>query len=277
MKKFKIIKSSGFTEDYSPEKLKRSLALSGLHSHETEDVINTIESHLEKVDEGTTEEIFKKARDVIYKKSHLAGLKYSLKAAILDLGPTGFVFERFIAKALTYQGFNTKVDLIYPGKCVNHEIDLVAQKDHYILLGECKFHNIPNVKNDLKTALYVKARMDDVRDNPKNQFNDFYLISNTSFSKDAIAYAKCSGLKLIGFNFPEERNLYSMIEENHLYPITSLLHVKKNDIQLLLEQGIILCKDLCEHTEILSRLGYSDADIDKILRDFMAVCDWKPR
>lgn len=276
-KKFKIIKSSGLSEDYSSEKLKRSLHLSGLEPHESEDVLSSIETEFSKEEEKaeqTSEQIFKKARDIVYKKSHLAGLKYSLKAAILDLGPTGFVFERFIAKALEYQGYKTKVDLILKGRCVNHEVDIFAENAETIILGECKFHNIPNVKNDLKTALYVKARMDDLKENAENKFNDFYLISNTSFSKDAIQYARCSGLRLIGFNYPEKKNLYALIEENYLYPITSLIHLKKSDITMLLDKGIIICKDLCDRVDELYALGYKREDAEKILADFKRISNW---
>jgi len=276
-KKLKIIKSSGLSEEYSPEKLMRSLHLSGLAPSESEEVLTKVETEIIKDDgkaEETTEQIFKKAREIVYKKSHLAGLKYSLKAAILDLGPTGFIFERFIAMALEYQGYKTKVDIILKGHCVNHEVDIYAKNSDSVILGECKFHNIPNVKNDLKTALYVKARMDDLKENKENKFNEFYLISNTSFSKDAIQYAHCSGLRLIGFNYPEKKNLYDLIEENYLYPITSLIHLKKSDITMLLDKGIIICKDLCEKVDELYALGYKREDAERILADFKRISNW---
>ena len=50
-------------------------------------------------------------------------------------------------------------------------------------------NKIDDIKNDLKTVLYVKARMDDLRMVKENNFNDFFLVSNTSFSKDAIKFA----------------------------------------------------------------------------------------
>lgn len=276
MSKFKVVKSSGLTEEYSPEKLKRSLKLSGLSPEHFEEIVSTVEAELarEKAKE-TTEHIFKKARDIVYKKSHLAGLKYSLKAAILDLGPTGYIFEKFIAKALEHQGYETKVGTIMKGRCVNHEVDIYAKNHHRILLGECKFHNIHNIKNDMKTALYVKARMDDLRENKENVFDDFHLISNTAFSTDAIQYAKCTGLKLVGYNSPEDKNLYEMIEESQLYPITILMSLKKSDVKYLLEKGIIVCKDLCENIHELGALGYTTEEADKILCDFKKISNWR--
>ncbi len=270
MKKIKVIKSSGVAEEYSPVKLKRSLERSGLKPPESEEIVSTIESELNK-EEESTEHIFKKTRDVVFKKSHLAGFKYSLKGAILEMGPTGFIFERFIAKALSYEGYQTKTDTLFKGFCVDHEVDIHAKSTNQILLGECKFHNVPNIKNDLKTALYVKARMDDLKKNPDNHFDDFFLISNTAFSREAITYAKCSGLKLIGFNYPEDKNLYQMIEENFLYPITSLVRLKRSDINTLLDKGIILCKELCEHPQELHHLGYSYLETENILSVFKHI------
>jgi hypothetical protein len=130
------------------------------------------------------------------------------------------------------------------------------------LLAECKFHNHQETKNDLKIALYVKARMDDLKSHPSNQFDDFYLISNTSFSKDAIQYAACSNLMLLGYNYPFKKNLYQLIEEYHLYPITCIPWIKKNDMVELLESNVILVKDLTQNPNILIKMGYDQNLVD---------------
>jgi len=59
-----------------------------------------------------------------------------LKKAILQLGPTGYPFERFVGELLKYQGYEAKVGQIVQGNCVQHEVDVVAKKgDTVFLLG----------------------------------------------------------------------------------------------------------------------------------------------
>ena len=61
-------------------------------------------------------------------------------------------------------------------------------------LIECKSHNRFGIKNDIKTALYVKARWDDLKEGPDGKkVESFVLASNTSFTKDALVYAEGTG------------------------------------------------------------------------------------
>ena len=47
-----------------------------------------------------------------------------LKQAIMELGPSGFPFEQFVAELLKCRGYQIKVGVIVEGHCVNHEIDV---------------------------------------------------------------------------------------------------------------------------------------------------------
>lgn len=255
-----IKKSSGKLERFSDEKIKKSLRFAGLVTDETDEITKELKDKISS-DNLSTEDIFNRTKEIVFKKSHIAGYKYSLKNAIMELGPEGFVFEKFIARALEAEGFKVNLDLQMEGHCVTHEVDIKAQKNDYTLLAECKFHNSQEIKNDLKVALYVKARMDDLKENKENIFNDFYLISNTSFSKEAIKYAECSGVKFIGFNYPIERNLYQMIEEDKHYPITCIPWLRKEDVKDLLSKNIILTHDLYANLFLLKKLGYHENEI----------------
>lgn len=256
-----IKKKSGLIENYSKEKLKKSMTRIGLEEKISEEITKEIEESLTP-DNLDTEKIYDKTQEMLYKRSHIACFKYSLRSAILALGPSGFVFEKYIAKALEEEGYTSETNLYYEGCCVRHEVDLKATRNGYTLLGECKFHNNQDTKNDLKTVLYVKARMDDLHSNSKNQFNDFFLISNTSFSSDAIKYSKCAGLKLLGFNYPEEENLYKLLERNMHYPITSIPWLKKSDINFLFDHNIILIHDLYKNLNLLELRNYKKEEIE---------------
>lgn len=255
-----IRKSSGKLEKFSPEKLKKSLKYTGLKSLELDEISEQVKESVNS-ENLSTEVVFNRTKEIVFKKSHIAGYKYSLKYAIMELGPEGFIFEKFIAKNLEAEGYEVTIDQIMNGRCVEHEVDIKAQKGNYALLAECKFHNSQEIKNDLKVALYVKARMVDLKENDNNKFNDFFLVSNTAFSKDAIKYAECSGLKLLGFNYPYDRNLYQMIEEDKHYPITCIPWLRKEDRKELLSKDIILTHDLYANIGILKKFGYHENEI----------------
>ncbi|GAI02479.1 unnamed protein product, partial [marine sediment metagenome] len=59
----------------------------------------------------------------------------------MDMGPEGFVFEKYIAKILREYGFITEVGRILNGHCVNHEVDVIAKKENQVCMIECKYHN----------------------------------------------------------------------------------------------------------------------------------------
>lgn len=266
--KTNVKKSTGHFEKYSPEKIKKSLERSGLNADELRSVQSELESTLTE-QEISTNEIFDTTKELIFKKSHFfAGVKYSLKNAILLLGPNGFVFEQFLAKALAKDGYQTKTNIIMQGRCIQHEIDISAIRADYQMLIESKFHNDQEIKNDLKTVLYVKARMDDLRSFAENKFDDFYLVSNTSFSKDAIKFAECSQLKLLGFNYPLEKTLYQLIEDGHHYPITCLPWIKKSDLKVFFEKNILTLHELYASSNLLTELNYSSELKNEFIKNY---------
>ena len=62
-----------------------------------------------------------------------------------------------------------------------------------------KFHNELGMKSDLKVALYVKARVDDLKkhkaERGERPIDEGWIITNTKFSKMAVQYANCNGMK----------------------------------------------------------------------------------
>src|SRR6185503_5142356 len=108
---------------------------------------------------------------------------------------------------------------------------------------EAKFHNDPGGKTDIKDALYVKARYDDLRAAPlaSQKVDEGWLVTNTRFTRNAIHYAQCSGLTLLGWDYPSNRGLFTMIETARVHPLTCLTTLSQGEKQRLLEQKIVLC------------------------------------
>lgn len=257
-KQITIIKANGNQEAFEPEKLRSSLLHSGATQEETEDVLGHILPEL--YDGMTTEEIYKHAFSLLDKKDKPVARSYSLRRAVMDLGPSGFPFEDFIAEILRSKGLECETRQTVLGACVPHEIDVVAYNDKKLIMVEAKFHNQLGTKSDLKVALYMKARFDDLS---KNVFDyggkgrhvtDSWLMTNTKFSSAAIHYGVCNNLTMIGWNYPEKGNLRDMIESEALHPLTCLVTLSKDEKKTILESGTVLCKDLKNNPEILTKL-----------------------
>ena len=173
--------------------------------------------------------------------------KYSLKRAIMHLGPGGFYFERYMAAVLKAYGYQTKYNQFLMGKCTEHEVDIVAEREGKKYMIECKFHTNPGRKSDLKVALYVYARFLDLKD--KNKFTEPVLITNTRFTSEAIKYSKCMGTKVIGWHYPRgKESLEHYIESKKLYPVTVLTSLTGHLSRRFREVNIVLASDLLKFT-----------------------------
>lgn len=259
----KILKSTGLPEIFSKKKLLHSLVRTGLPKRQCESIAEEVS---QDICEGQkTSEIYRKTLRLVRERSPLAGIQYSLKRAIFELGPTGHHFEEFVAKYFEELGYKTKTCQTLKGKWVNHEIDVVAVNHQEKFYVECKFHNRMGIKNDIKIALYVKARWDDLKAGTAGiGLSGFYLASNTAFSQDAIKYAKGTGLRLLGVNAPTDTSFLDHIKELRLYPITSLKSLNKHAKRFLIEDGFILAKDLRGQEEMLYKMGFSELEVRNI-------------
>lgn len=264
--KYPIIKSSGSTEYFSASKLQRSLKHAGLRPKDCKIIGQEV---AQKIKSGcTTRDIFKHTVKLIHKKSPIAATHYSLKKSLLELGPTGYEFEYFASKYFNAIGYTTYVGIVLQGEFVRHEVDIVASKPNFQAYVECKFHNNSGRKNDIKTALYVKARWEDLKRGPDGKYlREYFIVSNTAFTQDAIVYANGVGLTLLGVNAPEEESFLDKIKKHKLYPITSLKRLKKSYCQELLLKKIVLCSDLLKEKDHLLKMGMSEEEIRALYND----------
>tara|TARA_R110001599_G_scaffold19503_2_gene74633 strand:+ start:27394 stop:28233 length:840 start_codon:yes stop_codon:yes gene_type:complete len=271
-----IKKASGEKAPFEPEKLRNSLHKAGATRDLIDDIVQKVESQFKE--EVSTTKIYRLAFSLLKAhSSELAG-KYHLKRAIMELGPSGYPFERYIAKILKAQGYQTQVGVMVQGKCVMHEVDVIAEKDDHHFMIECKFHNRPGTKSDVKVPLYIRSRFEDVRtqwiDLPghKAKFHQGWVVTNTKFTRDAIDYGKCSGMSLMGWDYPANGSLNERINLSGLHPLTCLTTLTKKEKSLLLNESIVLCKEICERPEVLSVLGLSTKRTEKVLEEAHGIC-----
>lgn len=273
-RKFQIYKADGRVESYSRSKLYNSLRRSGLSNRQASIITDKV-GH--EIGEGSkTRDIYQKTMRLVKEHSPVAAVQYSLKRSIFELGPTGFHFEKFVARYFQELGFSTQTCLTLKGKWVKHEVDVLAVKSGKRYFVECKFHNHKGLKNDIKVALYVKARWEDLKEGPEGKNLDgFYLASNTAFTLDAITYAQGTGLNLLGVNAPLEESFLEKIKKMNLYPITSLRRLNKHMKSVLISQNLLVAKDLPQNLNLLLKLGLNENEINSILTEIELLKDSK--
>lgn len=271
MKNLIITKASGQRATFDIEKLRESLRRSHAEELTIDQIVSQIMSQLY---EGiSTKKIYQIAFSLLKKKTKGFAAKYKLRRAIMELGPSGFPFEKYVAEILKSQGYRVKLGQIMPGHCVNHEIDIIAEKSDQLLIIECKYHNSQNYTCNVRIPLYIQARFLDLEKNldpneirTKNKYQG-WLITNTKFSSDAIKYSQCSGLHLLGWDFPAKNSLSKQVEVAGLYPLTCLTMLTQREKQILLERRIVLCREIKENPNLLSMQSISEARKAQIMQE----------
>jgi Restriction endonuclease len=273
---FYITKTSGKKEKFDKDKFKISLQKAGAD----EATLKIITDKLEKqTNIQTTQDIYNFALQELKKIKRPLAAKYNIKQALFQLGPTGYPFEHFIAQIFQNKGYSTQTGIVIKGICVDHEVDLVAHKNNHHILAECKFHNDPRLKTNVKVTLYVKARFIDIENYLKKteqhtkEFYESWVITNTKFTTQAIQYARCNKINLLGWDYPRKENLADLINAYNLFPITvltSLNNIQKNE---LIKKGFVLCRDVRKYAQALESIELNKQQIDEIIAESEGVCE----
>lgn len=271
-----VTKASGEVSPFSEEKLRHSLQAAGATKQQVDFIIKEIFNRLY---EGMpTKKIYKMAFNLLKDGSKHLAARYHLKQAIMELGPSGFPFERFIAEILNHQGYSTMVGQFVQGKCIMHEIDVIAEKEDVINMLECKFHNQPGKFNDLQIPLYVQSRFKDVESqwlstlSHKGKKHLGWVVSNTRFSSAGIQYANCAGLKLLGWDYPFHHGLKDQIDALGLYPVTCLTTLTHLEKKSLLNANIVLCKEIYNNRQLLLDSGVKPSRIYSVMKEAEQLC-----
>ena len=271
-REIQVTTASGEKADFSPDKITRSLRKSGAGEETIREILNTISAEI--YPGMSTKKIFKRAFELLQKRDGLQASRYKLKKAIYELGPTGFPFERFVAAIYEHLGYQVEVGKILQGKCVTHEIDVVAIKNRQKLLIECKFHSEPGRKCNVKVPLYIDSRFRDIQEFPiqNNEFNhEVWIVTNTRFTSDALTYAKCVGLNMLSWDTPKKHGLKDILDQSGLYPITVSILLSQREKQFLLNRDIVLCRDIIRDDFYLDQLEISDKRKQNILNEMLQL------
>jgi hypothetical protein len=265
-----VIKRNGETAFFDTQKLKQALQNAGASALDQERIAKLVET---KIYHGiTTQRIYQIAFNLLKRDSLKIAGRYRLKNAIKELGPTGFPFEIFVGKIFETMGYEVQTGVFVKGKCIVHEVDVVARKPGEMIMIECKFHSDNRTKSSVQVPLYIQSRFLDVKAAWEEQFGKDInyrggVVTNTRFSEDAEKYGKCAGLLVISWDYPGDLGLKNMIDKSGLHPVTSLISLTKKDKQHLIEKGIVLCSQLIKNDHLLHDLGMTSLQIKKVLNE----------
>lgn len=192
----------------------------------------------------------------------------------MELGPSGFPFEKYIGELFKHQGYSVHIDQTLQGKCVTHEIDVVAEKGNEMLLMECKYRNLSGITVDVKTPLYIQARFEDILANGFDRKKNFkgWIVTNSGFTTDALKYGNCKGLEMMSWAYPKNKGLKDMIDNTGLYPVTCLTSLTHREKQLLLENNYVLVSDINSNSQLLQLAGVKETRYKNVIDECSRLC-----
>ena len=152
-------------------------------------------------------------------------------------------------------------------------ICLLLLKEDLVTMIECKFHSSTDAKTDVKVPMYILSRFNDLKEKKYKLFgqlrfiNFCLIVTNNKFTEDALAFAKCSNLKMLSWDYPPQNGLREIIDRLKIYPITCLTTLTLNEKEQLLAVNIITVKDLLAEKNWLNNLELSEVRIQRVLTE----------
>lgn len=271
----KIRKASGALEEFNPEKVKTAILRAGGTPEIADQVIKKLDKKL--YNGIPTRDIYRITFGLLDREQHSLASRYDLKRAIMRLGPAGFSFETYLGEILKEHDYSVKLRQNIQGRCVEHEVDIILDKDNEHSLVECKYHNQEGIYTGLKSALYTYARFVDLNEGFQEgkceNFSNVWLVTNTKFSNEAIQYASCRGIRLFGWRYPPDGGIERLIESKGLYPITILRKLDNRSKEMLSNANLMLVNDLIEksHAEISLKTRIPEHKLRKIIEEVNGI------
>ncbi|MDP1690142.1 MAG: hypothetical protein Q8L52_03005 [bacterium] len=275
-----IIKADGSKEMFNPARLVASLRRAGAGEYAAEHIAKTITDTV--VPDVSSKEIYSRAFTLLRRETRPVAARYALRRALLELGPTGHPFEDFISHLYRAEGWEVETRKLIRGKCVEHEVDFYASHpgENTFLAAELKYHNDPGYKTDLKVALYVKSRFDDIfacdAASRACPIDRGILVTNTKFTSEAITYAECAGVELLGWMYPLHDSLYMRMSRAKIYPVSTVTGLSHAEKRLLIEHGVIAVDEIVRDRRLLDILHLSSERVGELFAEIEGLLSLPP-
>ncbi|MFY0688687.1 MAG: restriction endonuclease [Cyclobacteriaceae bacterium] len=268
-----VVKNSGELVPFDERKILESLKRAGTNTNTIDLVLHEVKNAI--YNGISTKKIYSLTHKYLKQFSQLESSRYKLKQSIMSLGPSGYPFEKLVGEILKVMGFEVQVGIQMQGKCVQHEVDVFAEKGNQQFIVECKFHNRQGYKSDVKVPLYIDSRFRDLKnsiDPTSGKTMNGWIVTNTRFTIDAIKYAECAGMKIMSWDYPKNQSLKGIITKLNLHPITSLTNLNKREKEELLANDIIICRNALERPQVVSEVIKDDKKRRKVFKQIELMC-----
>lgn len=246
-----VIKADGSKERFQKSKIANTCMRAGVNKEDANDIANKISR---TVKNGTaTREIYKIILSELGKIERKHRMIFRLRESVSEM-PSG-IFEVYAKKVLQAHGYECIGSTLIKGRCVEHEVDVIAKKDKLYMV-ECKHHINPHRFCGLGIALQVQARLEDIVDGfkagtNKYNFNNAWIFNNTKFSDHAKMYAAAKGIRMTGWR-NGDYSLDSLIHAKNVFPIT-MLSMQPSAREKLFDSGIVTLQDIIENERTIAR------------------------
>lgn len=246
-----IVDPFGNEKEYTPEKIVDSVMRAGFSKHEAEQIEKRVR---ERVDDGIKS---KELYEIVYQEmkdvNDIYALRYRLREAIGVLDPNYHEFEKYMAKVLAQDGFDTEWSPrpLPQGACSEHEIDVLATKEGRTYAIECKHHFHYHRLTGLAVPMIQWAVMDDLQQGYEQglehavDIDESWVVVNTKLSQHAKQYAECKGITMMAWDYPDDNSLREIVERNKAYPIT-ILRLSTEEKKALSKQNVLTLQELLE-------------------------------
>jgi hypothetical protein len=270
-----VSKADGTRQPFDRTKIIRTCLRMGASRTHAEEVARKIE---QRVHDGITT---KKILQMIFRhlRKHRPAVSYliCLRRGLSLMKPKPD-FERYIQKLLTAHGYEVSPSQIIRGKCVEHEVEAVAEKDGKTYLVEVKHHSNYHTPTGLDESRIMHAVLEDVIDGYEEGLNNLkvdnaIIVCNTKLSWHAKRYTDCKGMLKIGWSTPRNRGLQDLIEDKKLYPIHCLRSLNRLTREALTSGGILLLQDLTSRDpdDLSKQVKIQRSQLDSLIREASTI------
>jgi hypothetical protein len=250
-----VTKADGSRQQFDRGKVVRTCLRMHATPEQAQLVADKVEQH---VYDGITT---KKILQIIFQqlRKHKPEMRHQidLREAVVKLRPKPD-FEKFVGLLMQEYGYRVFMNQMIDGRCVDHEIDVIAVKGSEVIYVEVKHHLQHHTFTGMNVFLEANSTFEDLKSGHEKGRNRFgftkaMVVCNTKISDHAKRYAECQGLDYIGWRAPEDEGLERMIEEKRLHPITILKGLNPAVQAKLGDAGIVLLRQLMGDANKLAR------------------------
>ena len=199
MAKIWVIKHDGSRQPFSQEKALNSILRAGVDKKQAGEILGIVES---KLYSGiTTKEIYKLVHSAIRGRvSLLQANFFRVREGLARMG--SFDFEKLVARVLESRGFSCQWNVMVGGRCIEHQIDVMAERGAKKYLVEVKHHRSEHRDCGLGDVVEMWGRLRDIEEGEQiTEISGACLVTNTKFSQHACRFASCRGILLLGWRY----------------------------------------------------------------------------